>query len=200
MGSLRTRIKERRLALGMSQSELARLLGYSDRSAIAKIEAGVNDLTHTKIEAFADILQTTAAYLMGCTDAHREYDKDGEQAVTTGERMKKRRKEIGLSAETVADRLGVSPATIYRYENGDIDKVPGERLAPIAAILQTTPARLMGWSVPEISNILPLPENSDRNVIRLVGRDGSVVTKELTDAELSAYKTMVDHLPEADDL
>ena len=79
--------------------------------------------------------------------------------MTTGERMKKRRKEIGLSAETVADRLGVSPATIYRYENGDIDKVPGERLAPIAAILQTTPAQLMGWSSPEVNNIIPLPEN-----------------------------------------
>lgn len=79
--------------------------------------------------------------------------------MTTGERMKKRRKEIGLSAETVADRLGVSPATIYRYENGDIDKVPGERLAPIAVILQTTPAQLMGWSSPEVNNIIPLPEN-----------------------------------------
>lgn len=65
--------------------------------------------------------------------------------MTTGQRMKMRRKEIGLSAETVAERLNVSPATIYRYENGDIDKVPGDRLAPIAAALQTTPAYLMGW-------------------------------------------------------
>ena len=65
--------------------------------------------------------------------------------MTTGPRMKARRKEIGLSAEKVAELLGVSPATIYRYENGDIDKVPGERLAPIAAALQTTPAYLMGW-------------------------------------------------------
>lgn len=42
--------------------------------------------------------------------------------MTTGERMKQRRKEIGLSAEKVAERLGVSPATIYRYEKGDIEK------------------------------------------------------------------------------
>ena len=39
--------------------------------------------------------------------------------MTTGERMKQRRKEIGFSAEKVAERLGVSPATIYRYEKGD---------------------------------------------------------------------------------
>lgn len=80
--------------------------------------------------------------------------------MTTGERMKQRRKELGLSAEKVAERLGVSPATIYRYENGDIDKVPGDRLAPIANILQTTPADLMGWE--DTSNtapksIIPLP-------------------------------------------
>ena len=65
--------------------------------------------------------------------------------MTTGQRMKERRKQIGLSAETVASRLSVSPATIYRYENGGIDKVPGDILAPIAEILQTTPAYLMGW-------------------------------------------------------
>lgn len=65
--------------------------------------------------------------------------------MTTGQRMKERRKQLGISAETVASHLGVSPATIYRYENGGIDKVPGDILAPIAEILQTTPAYLMGW-------------------------------------------------------
>lgn len=83
--------------------------------------------------------------------------------VTTGQRMKDRRKAIGLSAEKLADILGVSPATIYRYENGDIEKVPGDRLGPIANALQTTPAYLMGWesdSSPNKafpSNIIPMP-------------------------------------------
>lgn len=65
--------------------------------------------------------------------------------MTTGERMKQRRKEIGLSAEKVAERLGVSPATIYRYEKGDIEKVPVDIFAELAKILQSTPAYLMGW-------------------------------------------------------
>jgi len=66
--------------------------------------------------------------------------------MTTGERMKHRRKELGLSAEYVADKLGVSPSTIYRYENGDIEKQPGDILEPLAKILKTTPSFLMGWS------------------------------------------------------
>ncbi|PWM62199.1 MAG: transcriptional regulator [Clostridia bacterium] len=74
--------------------------------------------------------------------------------MTTGERMKQRRKEIGLSAETVAAGLGVSPATIYRYEKGEIEKLPGDVIEPLAKILHTTPAYLMGWeddSVPELN-------------------------------------------------
>lgn len=82
--------------------------------------------------------------------------------MTTGQRMRARRKEIGLSAERLAEVLGVSPATIYRYENGDIEKVPGDRLGPIADALNTTPTFLMGWddsidaSFP--ANIIPMPE------------------------------------------
>ena len=42
--------------------------------------------------------------------------------------------------------LGVSAATIYRYEKGDIEKIPGNILEPLADILATTPAYLMGWT------------------------------------------------------
>lgn len=70
--------------------------------------------------------------------------------------MKKRRKEIGFSAEKVAERLGVSPATIYRYEKGDIEKVPVDSLTELAKILQTTPAYLMGWEdQPEAKSPIP---------------------------------------------
>ena len=80
--------------------------------------------------------------------------------MTTGERMKQRRKEIGFSAEKVAERLGVSPATIYRYEKGDIEKVPVDSLAELAKILQTTPAYLMGWEeqpTPKPTSPTPIP-------------------------------------------
>ena len=59
------RIKQRREELGMSQDELSRLLGYKSRSTIAKIEKGENDITQSKIVAFAKALKTTPNYLMG---------------------------------------------------------------------------------------------------------------------------------------
>lgn len=66
--------------------------------------------------------------------------------MTTGERMKNRRKQLGLSAEDLAALLGKSAATIYRYENGAIEKMPGNILLPISKVLHTTPDYLMGWS------------------------------------------------------
>lgn len=64
----------------------------------------------------------------------------------TGERIKLRRKELGMNAEALASACGVSPATMYRYEKGDIENMGIDKLSPIAKALHTTPAFLMGWS------------------------------------------------------
>ena len=58
-------IRKRRLELNMSQQELADKLGYKSRSAINKIELGINDITQSKIVAFAKALNTTPGELMG---------------------------------------------------------------------------------------------------------------------------------------
>ncbi len=64
------------------------------------------------------------------------------------ERIKNRRKELGLSADNVADALGISRATIYRYESADIEKLPTTIIEPLSKILRCSPAYLMGWSEP----------------------------------------------------
>lgn len=78
-----------------------------------------------------------------------------------GERIKRRREELGLSADQVADSIGKNRATVYRYESNDIKNFPIEILIPLAEVLRTTPAYLMGWDgdtgvMPE--NIIPMPE------------------------------------------
>lgn len=61
-------IRDKRIALGMSQDDLAKRTGYTSRSSIAKIESGKVDLPQTKIKLFADALSTTPAELMGWDD------------------------------------------------------------------------------------------------------------------------------------
>ena len=63
--TLYDRIRARREELNMSQEELAKRLGYKSRSTIAKIESGENDITQSKIVAFAKALGIKTAYLRG---------------------------------------------------------------------------------------------------------------------------------------
>lgn len=60
-----SRIKARRVELGYTQEELATKMGYKSKTAINKIELGINDVSQTKVIRFADALHTTPAYLMG---------------------------------------------------------------------------------------------------------------------------------------
>lgn len=73
--------------------------------------------------------------------------------MNVGERMKARRKQLGVSADEVAKKLGVSRSTIFRYEKGDIEKLPTNIMDDLSDILKTTPAYLMGWSdIPVVNN------------------------------------------------
>lgn len=62
--SLGQNIRLRRESLGMTQDDLAKILGYKNRSTIAKIENSTNDLTQSKIAAIAKALQTTPSSLI----------------------------------------------------------------------------------------------------------------------------------------
>jgi len=65
--------------------------------------------------------------------------------MTIDERIRKRRTELGLSVDYIAAKLNKNRATIYRYESDEIENLPITILEPLAEILQTTPAYLMGW-------------------------------------------------------
>ena len=69
-----------------------------------------------------------------------------------GERIKQRRLELGYTADALAKLLNKNRATIYRYENGDIENMPIDVLEPLAKALNTTPAYLMGWQEPHQQN------------------------------------------------
>ena len=72
--------------------------------------------------------------------------------MTIGQRIKLRRKELGMSADELGKIIGKNRATIFRYENGDIEKLPVDNLKPIAEALLTTPQALMGWEEKTATN------------------------------------------------
>lgn len=96
MPDIGKRIKEKRIELGITQEELAAKLGYKSKTTIAKIEKGTNDITQSRVVDFANVLNTTPAYLMGWTDS------DSGSTTTLN---KKDEKDIAKRLEQTLDQL-----------------------------------------------------------------------------------------------
>ena len=79
------KIKTRRKELKLSQRELAAKMGYSHHSTLARIEAGKVDVSQTRIVQFADVLDTSIAYLMDWEEDEKkgQSTKDGELSANT---------------------------------------------------------------------------------------------------------------------
>ncbi len=83
--------------------------------------------------------------------------------MTIKDRLKNRRSELDMTLEEVAQTVGVTRATIQKYENGIISNIPSDKIELLAKALKTTPGYLMGWdipnpNIPDFDNIAPLPK------------------------------------------
>ena len=81
MKTMYERIRDLRTERNMSQDDLAKAMGYRDRSMITKIEGGKVDISQKKIVAFAEVLGTTPRYLMDGdpTEEELEAASEGQQ-------------------------------------------------------------------------------------------------------------------------
>lgn len=87
-----------------------------------------------------------------------------------GSRIKETRKRRGMSAEKLAEITGISAATIYRYENGDIASMPATKLKPIADALGVTPGDLIGWEdAPAVPGVETIPYAPPRARVPIIG-------------------------------
>ena len=81
-----------------------------------------------------------------------------DERINIGDRIKTLREARDLTLEQVGEYLGVSKATVQRYECGNID-IKRRIAIKLAEILHTTPAYIMGWvDTPHTPNKLVIPE------------------------------------------
>lgn len=66
--------------------------------------------------------------------------------MTTGEKIKKRRQELHMTVDMLAEAIHKNRATIYRYENNEIKSIPLVDLEPLANALGLDPMYLAGIS------------------------------------------------------
>ena len=71
------KIKEKRLERGWSQRDLAKKMGYSHHSTLARIETGKVDVSQSKILQFAKVLDTDVAFLMDWDKKEKSVEDDG---------------------------------------------------------------------------------------------------------------------------
>ena len=72
------RIKQRRIELGLTQTELAHRMGLTSKTTICKAETTDFNPTTDRVREFAKALECTPAYLMGWEEQHEvEYKVDG---------------------------------------------------------------------------------------------------------------------------
>ena len=93
-------IRNRRNELGITQEDMAKKLGYTDRSSIAKIESGGVDISYSKIIAIANILGLDPVSFFEFDD------KEDEEVVTLFNRLPSSQKEafLNLLRSTAEDR------------------------------------------------------------------------------------------------
>ena len=65
--------------------------------------------------------------------------------MTIGKQIRKRRKELKMSVDELARKVGKDRSTIYRYENGDIGNMPLELVSPMVEALKMTPQELLSF-------------------------------------------------------
>ena len=80
--------------------------------------------------------------------------------MTTGERIRQKRLALQLTLEEVGLYVGVAKSTVRKWETGFIENMRIDKIEKLAAVLETTPAYLMGsqedYSI--YKNIEALPE------------------------------------------
>ena len=90
---------------------------------------------------------------------------------SVGKLIYDRRTELGITQKEVADFVGVSEATVSRWESGHIDNMRRDRIAALSKILRMSPLAIMGID-DDLSSRLPNMVPIDARTFRvpIVGR------------------------------
>lgn len=153
-----SRIRTRRLALGITQQELAEELGLQ-KSAIAKYETGrVSNIKRATWIKMADVLKCSIPYLMGADVAEgiegytsNAVDISLDYTDSFRERFEQAIKNSGIKPIDIAKKTGISQATLSQYRSG-YSKPKSSRLFLLARTLNVSPSWLMGVDTPYVTS------------------------------------------------
>ena len=65
--------------------------------------------------------------------------------MTVGQRIRTKREELNIGQTELADKVGISKQTLYKYENDIVTNIPSDKIEALANALEISPSYLMGW-------------------------------------------------------
>lgn len=103
------------------------------------------------------------------------------------DRVYNSRKQINKTLEEVAKEVGVSAATISRYESGEIENIRRDKIAKLARALDVTPAYLMGWEEDTTESEEETPDK-----VKILAREAG----DLSDVQIDLLRSMIQQFKE----
>ena len=97
------RLKAARAAKDMSQEDLAKKMGYADRSAISMVETGRRDITWENVCKYAKALQCSPSYLMKWEDPIPDDDLEILEEVYADPVLRKKLMDYAIKLKEIVD-------------------------------------------------------------------------------------------------
>lgn len=97
------RIRRRREELGLTQDDLAKLMGYSGRSAISVVELDKRDITWENVCKYAKALQCSPSYLMKWEDPIDEDDLEILEEIYADPVLRKKLMDYAIRLKEIID-------------------------------------------------------------------------------------------------
>lgn len=128
------KIKQARIAKGLTQEELAEKLGYKSRSSINKIETGGRDIPRSQIQKIADILEVSPISLLGLED-NNPVESNATMLPDSNVRMIPVYESVSAGFGAHAENMIVDYMPLYivsaaEAENTIVIKVQGDSMYP----------------------------------------------------------------------
>lgn len=85
--------------------------------------------------------------------------------MTVGDRIRKKRSNLGISQKELAEKINVKKQTMNKYEMNIITNIPSDKIEEIARVLNTSPCYLMGWTE---ENAIETSKNFDARLQEII--------------------------------
>lgn len=180
MSNISERIKHLRKEKGISQAELARVIGLS-KIAVVGYENNRREPNSKAMAALEDFFQVSGKYLRGETDERNIFEANVHDD-TLARTLRRLRLKTGMTQRDLAECTGLSYAAIRSYEAGR--REPGSRaMALLEEFFEVSGAYLRGETEERRSGVTKQSSNSQHFTPSEIDLLYNLVHKEIMCAE-----------------